>query len=222
MQCTWGGVFVAETIAALRPSWHLLLLDTGVAPTALFEVKELVNLCRHLMHEELELGEPGQLIGTESHQDINAGMAIFIGSNNTPRPGTLWRKIAAARRVLLDKPREDLPGALAALMPPVYNNPERQFRAIQSAMMHASHVRMAALTRTPLAGIKASSSTDFLTAWAVLGTWTCVRVWPTPDKARWLQACHPVNRALEQFRARCPLCACCYKLLALTLLCEPR
>ena len=198
VQCTWGGVFVAEAIAALRPSWHLLLSDTDVAPTALFEVKELVNLCRHLMHEELELGEPGLLIGTEPYQDINAGMAIFIGSNNnTPRPGTPWRKIAAARRALLDKPREDLPGAPAALMPPV-TIPERQFRAMQSAMMHASHVRMAALTRTPLAGIKASSSTDFLTAWAILGTWTCVRVWPTPDKARWPQACHPVNRALAE------------------------
>ena len=75
-----GGVFVAEAIAALRPSWHLLLSDTDVAPTALFEVKELVNLCKHLMHDKLELGEPGLLIGTEPHQDINAGMAIFIGS----------------------------------------------------------------------------------------------------------------------------------------------
>ena len=74
---------MAEAIAALRPTWHLLLSD--VAPTALFEVNELVNLCRHLIHEGLEFGEPGLLIGTEPHQDINAGMAIFIGS--TTRPG---------------------------------------------------------------------------------------------------------------------------------------
>ena len=89
VQCTWRGVFVAEAIAALPPTWHLLLSHTDVAPTALFEVKELVNLSRHLMHEGLEFGEPGLLIGTESHQDINAGMAIFIGSESTPRPGTL-------------------------------------------------------------------------------------------------------------------------------------
>ena len=98
---------MAEAIAALRPTWHLLLSDTDVTPTALFEVNELVNLCRHLMHEELEFGEPGLLIGTEPHQDINAGMAIFIGSASTPRPGTLWCKVAAARRVLLEKPCED-------------------------------------------------------------------------------------------------------------------
>ena len=64
VQCTWGGVFVAEAIAALRPTWHLLPSDTDVAPTALFEVNELVDLCRHLMHEELSFGEPGILIGT--------------------------------------------------------------------------------------------------------------------------------------------------------------
>ena len=44
VQCTWGGVFVAEALAALRPTWHLLLSDTDVAPTALFEVSELVDL----------------------------------------------------------------------------------------------------------------------------------------------------------------------------------
>ena len=102
VQCTWGGVFVAEAIAALRPTWHLLLSDTDVAPTTLFEVSKLVDLCRHLMHEELSFGEPGILIGTEPHQDINAGMAIFIGSQTTPRPGSLWCKISAARRALLE------------------------------------------------------------------------------------------------------------------------
>ena len=44
----------------------------------------------------------------------------------------------------------------------------------------------------------ASSSTEFLTAWAILGTWTCTCVWPTPDYARWPQACCPVNRALAE------------------------
>ena len=58
-------------------------------------------------HEELSFGEPGILIGTEPHQDINAGMAIFIGSQTTPRPGSLWCKISAARRALLEKPREE-------------------------------------------------------------------------------------------------------------------
>ena len=166
VQCTWGGMFVAEAIAALRPTWHLLLSDIDVAPTALFEVNELVNLCRLIMHEGLGFGEPGLLIGTEPHQDINAGMAIFIGSTSTPRPGTLWCKIAAARRALLEKTCEELPNKPAALMPPVTLS-EQQFRAANSAVLHAAHTQMAALTRTPLAGIKASSSSEFFTAWAV-------------------------------------------------------
>ena len=44
---------------------------------------------------------------------------------------------------------------------------EPQFRTTSSAMTHATHVRMAALTRTPLASKPAS--TEFLTAWAILG-----------------------------------------------------
>ena len=188
---------MAEAIAALRPAWHLLLSDTDVAPTALFEVSELVSLCKRLMHEGFEFGESGLLIGTEPHQDINAGMAIFIGSASPPKPGTLWCKIAAARRALLERPREELPNKPASLMPPVTIS-KQQFRALQSAVLHASHTQMAALTRTPLAGIKASSSTDFLTAWAVLGTWTCTRAWPTPDHAKWPQACCPVNQALTE------------------------
>ena len=65
---------------------------------------------------------------------------------------------------------------------------------MQSAMMHAFHICMSVLTCIPLTGIKASSFTEFLTVWTILGTWTCVRVWSTPDKARWL----PVNRALAE------------------------
>ena len=76
-------MFVAEAIAALRPTWHLLLSDTDVVPTVLFEVNELVSLCRLLMHEGLGFGEPHLLKGTESYQDINSGMAIFIDYEHT-------------------------------------------------------------------------------------------------------------------------------------------
>ena len=56
VQCTWGGVFVAEAISAVRPAWHLLLSDTDVAPTALFEIQELLSLCRHITHEGARWG----------------------------------------------------------------------------------------------------------------------------------------------------------------------
>ena len=113
------------------------------------------------MHEKLSFGEPGILIGTEPHQDINAGIAIFMASQTAPRPDSLWCKISAARRALLEKPRKELPHRPAALMPSMTLT-EPQFRTASSAMIHAAHIRMAALTRTPLAGIKASTFTEFL------------------------------------------------------------
>ena len=84
VHCTWNGVFVAEAIAALRPAWHLLLSDTDVAPTALFEVGELVQLCEQICHNSLQAGQPGLIVGTEPHQDINAGLAIFPGTARLP------------------------------------------------------------------------------------------------------------------------------------------
>ena len=100
------------------------------------------------MHEELSFGESGILIGTEPHQDINAGMAIFMGTQTTPRLGSLWCKISAVRRALLEKPREELPHGPAALIPSMTLT-EPEFRAASSVMTHATHLQMAALTRTP-------------------------------------------------------------------------
>ena len=77
-------MFVAEAIVALRPAWHILLSDTDVAPTALFEVQELVQLCALIGHSSLQTGQPGLIVGTEPHQDINAGLAIFPGTAATP------------------------------------------------------------------------------------------------------------------------------------------
>ena len=130
VQCTWGGVFVAEAIAALRPTWRLLLSDTDVAPTALFEVSELVDLCGHLMHEELRFGEPGILIGTEPHQDINAGMAIFLGSQKHPAARLPVVQNLCSSTGSPRKPREELPHKPAALMPPVTLT-EPQFQGCQ-------------------------------------------------------------------------------------------
>ena len=76
---------------------------------------------------------------------------IFPGTEDSPKPGTLRRKVMTARRMLLEKPRVDLPATPPALVPPATLS-ERQFRAAQSAVKHAQHLQMAALTRTPLAG----------------------------------------------------------------------
>ena len=128
MQCTLKEVFVAEAIA-----WHLLLSDTDVAPTILFEVKKLVNLC-NLMYEGLEFGESG------------CWSAQISSGHQTAWPFSLSQKVVLRQLVVqnsnrwtrLNKPREDLQ-ALAALMPPV------TIPAMQNAMMRAFHAQMFAL-----------------------------------------------------------------------------
>ena len=196
VHCTWGGVFVAEAIAALRPAWHILLSDTDVAPTALFEIQELVQLCAQICHSSLQAGHPGLIVGTEPRQDINAGLAIFPGTAATPQPGCLRRKVMVARLHLLQRTRTPLPSKPAEEPPnAALNTPQQQ--ALATALLHAEHIQLAALSRTPLAGILAQNSHDYLAAWALLGTWTCTLVWPTPDTARWPKACLAVNEQLQ-------------------------
>ena len=44
----------------------------------------------------------------------------------------------------------------------------------------------------------AQNSHDYLAAWALLGTWTCTLVWPTPEYAKWPKACLAVNEQLQE------------------------
>ena len=198
VHCTWGGVVVAEAIAAMRPAWHLLLSDTDVAPTALFEVQELAQLCAQLCHDSLQNGQPGLIVGTEPHQDINAGLAIFPGTAATPHPGCLRRKVMAARLHLLERPRTPLPFKPAEEPPNAALNTKQQ-QALATALLHAEHVQLAALSRTPLAGILAQNSHDYLAAWALLGTWTCTLVWPTPERAKWPNRQRAASRAAAPY-----------------------
>ena len=164
VHCTWGGVFVAEAIAAMRPSWHLLLSDTDVAPTALFEIEELVRLCAKTCHAMLEACTPGIIVGTEPDQDINAGLVIFPGTCTPAQPGCLRRRIMAARRHLLEREFARLPRRVDP-PPPSTTLSEDQVCGLATALKHAEHNHMAALSRTPLAGILANGFRDYLTAW---------------------------------------------------------
>ena len=199
--------------AALRPDWHLLLSDTDVAPTALFEVRDLVQLCELICHNSLQTGQPGLIVGTEPHQDINAGLAIFPGTAASPQPGCLRLKVMAARLHLLERPSPFKP----AEAPPTTALNAKQQEALATALLHAEHVQLAALSRTPLAGILAQNSHDDLAAWALLGTWTCTLVWPTPEACQVAKSLprhqRPAQGAAalpslgpQQLRAGCTLC----------------
>ena len=103
----------------------------------------------------------------------------------------------AARLHLLERPRTPLPYKPAEEPPNAALNTMQQ-QALATALLHAEHIQLAALSRTPLAGILAQSSHDYLAAWALLGTWTCTLVWPTPECAKWPKACLAVNEQLQE------------------------
>ena len=70
--------------------------------------------------------------------------------------------------------------------------------SLLTAGEHADAVPYPALTRTPLAGLKARNPRDYLNAWALLGTWTCTRVWPTPMSRKWPKACLAATDQLKE------------------------
>ena len=104
-----------------------------------------------ICHNSLQTGQPGLIVGTEPHQDINAGLAIFPGTAATPQPGCLRRKVMAARQHLLERPRQALPFKPAEAPPTTALNAQQQ-QALATALLHAEHVQLAALSRAPLAG----------------------------------------------------------------------
>ena len=93
-------------------------------------------------------------MGTEPHQDINAGLAIFPGTAATPQPGNLWRKVMVARLHLLQRTRTPALPFKPAEEPPTAALKTTQQQALATA---AEHIQLAALSRTPLVGILAQN-----------------------------------------------------------------
>ena len=197
LPCTWAGVFAAEAVDTVA---LLLLSDTDVAPTALFEVAELVQLGKLMLHSSLYEVKPGIIIGTEPHLDINAGLTIFPGGSYAAIPGSLLHKVKHSRQQLLSQQRRNLPHRVGPRNP-VHGIPKDQMAALLTAAEYADAVPCAALTKTPLAGLKARAPRDYLNAWTLLGTWTCARVWPTPTSGKWPKAC---LAATDQLKERHP------------------
>ena len=101
---------------------------------------------------------------------INAGLVIFPGTCVPAQPGCLQQRVMAVRRHLLERQRVHLPRR-ADPPPPSTTLSDEQVFGLATALMHAEHNRMAALSRTPLAGILAQSPRDYLTAWALPVPW---------------------------------------------------
>ena len=104
-----------------------------------------------------------------------------------------------ARLHLLQRTRTPLPFKPAEEPPNAALKTTRQ-QALATALLHAEHIQLAALSRTPLAGILAQNSHDYLAAWALLATWTCALVWPTPETA----GRKPVSQSTSNSRNESP------------------
>ena len=173
-----------------------------------------------MLHSSLHEVQPGIIIGTEPHMDINACLAIFPGGSYTAIPGSLLQKVKHSRQLLLRQQRRSLPHRVGPRKP-IHGIPQEQIASLLTAGEHADAVPYAALTRTPLAGLKARNPRDYLNAWALLGTWTCTRVWPTPMSRKWSKACLAETDQLKERHSylgawarssfeQGALCACCH------------
>ena len=153
VRCTWGGVFVAEAIAAMRPG---CLSDTDVAPTAFFEIEELVRLCAKTCHSTLETCTPGIIVGTEPYQDINAGLVIFPGTCTPAQPGCLRRRVMPAGTCLS--------GNACGAGPTHLHRPPHSVTSRSSAS--PLHSRMPSTIAWQPSDGRPWSPRDYLTAWA--------------------------------------------------------
>ena len=135
-------------------------------------------------------------------------------------------QVMAARLRLLERPRTPLPFQAGEEPPNAALRHHAATGPSHGPPACRAHPAVAALSRTPLAGILAQNSHDYLAAWALLGTWTCTLVWPTPECAKWPKACLAVNEQLQerkpylgtwglgpqQLRTGCTLCPCSHVL----------
>lgn len=107
-------------------------------------------------HQELQQASPGIILGTEPYQDVNAGLAVFPARNLSVLPGPLRCKVNTLRVNLLKQRRVPLPTTAEA--PPSNTLTDQQLLSIAASLAHAQYATMAALSRAPLAGVRADTS----------------------------------------------------------------
>ena len=86
---TWGAVFAIEALTVRFPAKHFVLWDYDAAPTALYEVDDIVRLATVaacIAHPEWdpETMRPGIAVISERVSAVNAGIVFFIGQG---KPG---------------------------------------------------------------------------------------------------------------------------------------
>ena len=86
---TWGAVFAIEALTVKYPGKYFILWDYDAAPTALYEVEDVIkwtSVGASLAHPEWSPQEvrPGITVVSERMSAVNAGIVYFIGRDAPP------------------------------------------------------------------------------------------------------------------------------------------
>ena len=109
---TWGAVFAIEALTVRFPAKHFVLWDYDAAPTALYEIKDIVRMATvaaSIAHPEWEPSRvrPGIAVISERVSAVNAGIVFFIGegdlASETPTNEQWTRDILEGRTLLYNK-----------------------------------------------------------------------------------------------------------------------
>ena len=217
---TWAGTFVLAAMVFLFPSIHFVLLDSDCVPVALFEIEELWALTTQALtfsrtseqhggadgpahkarktRQDDEEDNKGQrvILFTEPHADINAGLAIILGSEHdspldfaeaAEEAGQLphasqveyWDGLAAE---MLGKYRATTLAYLRNYNDPIYSTVEEQGKVLQSG-----------LALTPMAWAHTRNTVDWAIAWALIGEWASKELFPPPLHGNWPKHGHDGN-----------------------------
>ncbi len=81
---TWGGVYPLEALSTRYKDKNFVLWDCDAAPTALYDIldlMDLLDLATSVAHPEWDPGRmrPGIAVVSEQYSNVNAGIVYFMG-----------------------------------------------------------------------------------------------------------------------------------------------
>ena len=152
----WGKAFIAETLQALVPGKHLIVMDHDAMPTSLFEISDLVALGQSLTRTACY---PAVIGMADAACPVNAGCIIFPSRNISEPQRTrdeAREAVANARHLIFEQSKTYHERDLSSVVIP---------STAAWQCLHDDRI----LENTPLAGARLYGTEQVLTAWTLLG-----------------------------------------------------
>lgn len=188
----WAGTFVLECCRYLFPKQHLILIDTDCVPVTLFEVQDLVQLCKGLpvpqdLVHPVDQGTPGMILVSEHSMDLNAGFVLSLAETEEVTQPDL---ACSAKELVL-----------------LLRQSRKQLLQSSAPRTNPTALAKGGLLGTPLLDIECRTSLDLCHSWAILGEYLIRLCWPIPQNWQPGQAwprCSSDHSLAAEARARKP------------------